>query len=309
MAISRENAIVAYKAFDENFRCRDFLYEVGMEYHINGDVEMCENGFHACEDLMDTFNYYPMGNSRFAIVKLWGDILFGVDKMCASDIEIVEELPLKDIVKRYVLSKVDFMDKRFFCHMILTDNGRESYINGNSNHVISSHNSKKIITKGNDNNIVTTGPSNNIINLGDLSNIKCHGPFSNLVSIGSDTKIILSNSSTSFLCGDRNKVILLSDYSSIVSNGNNCFISIISKFSRCTTNGKNNKINVIGNCTIDSKGIDDELVLNGDDIRFRAKSGSTITYVGKEKIVVGDGRIKENVWYRYVNGNIMFEPI
>ena len=309
MAISRENAIVAYKAFDENFRCRDFMYEVGMEYHINGDVEMCENGFHACEDLMDTFNYYPMGNSRFAIVKLWGDILFGVDKMCASDIEIVEELPLKDIVKRYVLSKVDFMDKRDYCNMILTDNGRESYINGNNNHVISSHNSKKIITKGNDNNIVTTGSSNNIINLGDLSNINCHGPFSNLVSIGSNTKIILSNSSTSFLCGDRNKVISLSDYSSIVSNGNNCFISIISKFSRCTTNGKNNKINVIGNCTIDSKGIDDELILNGNDIRFRAKSGSTITYVGKEKILVGDGRIKENVWYRYVNGYIMFEPI
>ena len=119
----------------------------------------------------------------------------------------------------------------------------------------------------------------------------------------------MSNSSTSFLCGDRNKVISLSDYSSIVSNGNNCFISIISKFSRCTINGKNNKINVIGNCTIDSKGIDDELILNGNDIRFMAKSGSTITYVGKEKILVGDGRIKENVWYRYVNGNIMLEPI
>ena len=89
-AISKENAIVAYKAFDENFRCRNFMYEVGKEYHINGDVEMCENGFHACKDLMDTFSYYPIGNSRFAIVKLWGDILFGFDKMCASDIEIVE---------------------------------------------------------------------------------------------------------------------------------------------------------------------------------------------------------------------------
>ena len=70
-AISKENAIVAYKAFDENFRCRGFMYEVGKEYHINGDVEMCENGFHACKDLMDTFSYYPIGNSRFAIVKLW----------------------------------------------------------------------------------------------------------------------------------------------------------------------------------------------------------------------------------------------
>ena len=286
-AISKENAIVAYKAFDENFRCRDFMYEVGKEYHINGDVEMCGNGFHACKDLMDTFSYYPIGNSRFAIVKLWGDILFGFDKMCASDIEIVEELPLKDIVKRYVLSKVDFMDKRFFCYMILTDKGRESYINGNNNYVISSHSGKKIITKGNDNNILTTGESNNIINLGDLSNIKCHGPFSNLVSIGSNTKIILYNSSTSFLFGDQNKVILLSDYSSIVSNG------------------KNNKIDVTGKATIDSKGIDDELVLNGDNIKFRAKSGSTVTCVGKEKIVVGDGYIRGDVWYRYVNGNII----
>lgn len=306
MAISRENAIVAYKAFDENFRCRGFMYEVGMEYHIDGDVEMCENGFHACEDLMDTFSYYQMGNSRFAIVKLWGDVLFGIDKMCASDIEIVEELPLKDIVKRYVLSKVDFMDKRDYCNMILTDNGRESYINGNGNHIVSSHNSKKIITKGNHNDIVTTGSSNNIINLGDLSNIKCHGPFSNLVSIGSGTKIILSNSSTSFLCGDRNKVTLLSDYSSIVSNGNNCFISIFSNYAHCTTNGKNNKINVTGKVTIDSNGINDELVLNGDNIKFRAKSGSTVTCVGKEKIVVGDGYIRGDVWYRYVNGNIEY---
>ena len=308
-AISKENAIVAYKAFDENFRCRDFMYEVGKEYHINGDVKMCENGFHACKDLMDTFSYYPIVNSRFAIVKLWGDILFGFDKMCASDIEIVEELPLKDIVKRYVLSKVDFMDKRFFCYMILTDKGRESYINGNNNYVISSHSGKKIITNGNDNNIVTTGESNNIINLGDLSNIKCHGPFSNLVSIGSNTKIILSNSSTSFLCGDQNKVILLSDYSSVVSNGNNCFISVFSNFAHCTTNGKNNKINVTGKVTIDSNGINDELVLNGDDIKFRAKSGSTVTCVGKEKIVVGDGYIRGDVWYRYVNGNIIFESI
>ena len=87
--------------------------------------------------------------------------------------------------------------------------------------------------------------------------------------------------------GDQNKVILLSDYSSIVSNG------------------KNNKIDVTGKATIDSKGIDDELVLNGDNIKFRAKSGSTVTCVGKEKIVVGDGYIRGDVWYRYVNGNII----
>lgn len=305
-SISKENAIVAYKAFGNNFSCRDFQYEVGKEYHINGDVKMCENGFHACKDLMDTFSYYPIGNSRFAIVKLWGDILFGFDKMCASDIEIVEELPLKDIVKRYVLSKVDFMDKRFFCYMILTDKGRESYINGNNNYVISSHSGKKIITKGNDNNIVTTGESNNIINLGDLSNIKCHGPFSNLVSIGSFSHISLDHNVTAVLYGNNNKITSQYNHGSIISNGNNCFITIISNYAHCETNGENNKINVIGNSIIDSKGINDELILNGDNIRFRAKSGSTVTCVGKEKIVVGDGYIMGDVWYRYINGSIEY---
>ena len=51
MIINKENAIFAYKGFDENFRCRYFQYEVGKEYHINGDVKMCVNGFHACKDL------------------------------------------------------------------------------------------------------------------------------------------------------------------------------------------------------------------------------------------------------------------
>ena len=56
MIINKENAIFAYKGFDENFCCRDFQYEVGKEYHITGDLKICKNGFHACEDLIDTFS-------------------------------------------------------------------------------------------------------------------------------------------------------------------------------------------------------------------------------------------------------------
>ena len=54
-------------------------------------------------------------------------------------------------------------------------------------------------------------------------------------------------------------------------------------YERYETNGENNKINVIGNSIIDSKGINDELVLNGDNIKFRAKYGSSITCVDKKK--------------------------
>lgn len=306
MIINKENAIFAFKGFDKNFCCRDFQYEVGNEYHITGDLKICKNGFHACKDLTNTFNYYPMGNSRFAIVKLWGDVLYGNDKVCASNIEIVEELSLKDIVKRYIAYKIGFLDKTFNRHIVLNKNENELCINGGLNYVFSNYSNKKIITNGDENNIITTGVSNTIINFGYKSNINCYGTYSNLVSIGNDAKIILCENTTAALYGNRNNIILSSDYGTVVSNGNYCLITIISNFAHCTTNGEYNKIIVTGGSTIDSKGINDELVLNGDNIKFRAKYGSTITCVGKEKMIVDDKCIVSDTWYRCINGNIQF---
>ena len=309
MIINKENAIFAYKGFDENFCCRDFQYEVGKEYHITSDLKICKNGFHACKDLINTFNYYPMGNSRFAIVKLWGEVLYGDDKMCASDIEIVEELSLKDIVERYAASKVDFLEHKNYTRFELNKSENELYNKGCSNYIISTHSYKRIVSKGPYNHIVTTGASNTIFSIGDATNIHCIGSSTYLVSIGSSSLISLGHNITAVLYGNNNKITSSYNHGSIISNGNDCFITIISNYAHCETNGKNNKINIIGNSIIDSKGINDELILNGYDIRFRAKSGSTVTCVGKEKIVVGDGYIRGDVWYRYVNGNIIFEPI
>ena len=304
MIINKENAIFAYKGFDENFCCRDFQYEVGKEYHITGDLKICKNGFHACEDLMDTFSYYPMGNSRFAIVKLWGDVLYGDDKMCASDIEIVEELSLKDIVERYALSKVDFLEYKDCTRFELNKSENELCNKGYGNYIISAHDYKRIVSRGSGNHIVTTGISNTILSIGDSININCIGSSTHLVSIGNSSHISLDHNFTAVLYGNNNNITLSNNHGSIISNGNDCFITIISNYVHCETNGKNNKINVIGNSTIDSKGINDELILNGDDIRFRAKYGSTITCVGKEKVIVDDKCILSDTWYRYIYGNI-----
>ena len=304
MIINKENAIFAYKGFDENFRCRDFQYEVGKEYHITSDLKICKNGFHACKDLINTFNYYPMGNSRFAIVKLWGEVLYGDDKMCASDIEIVEELSLKDIVERYAASKVDFLEHKNYTRFELNKSENELYNKGCSNYIISTHSYKRIVSKGQYNHIVTTGISNTIFSIGDATNIHCIGPSTYLVSIGSSSLISLGHNITAVLYGNNNKITSSYNHGSIISNGNNCFITIISNYAHCETNGKNNKINIIGNSIIDSKGINDELILNGYDIRFRAKYGSAIICVGGKKMIVDDKCIASDTWYRYVNGNI-----
>ena len=304
--ISKENAITAYKAFNSNFSCRDFQYKVGNEYHITGDLKICKNGFHACQNSIDTFKYYPMENSRFAIVKLWGEVLYGDNKMCASDIEIVEELSLKDIVERYAASKVDFLEHKNYTRFELNKSENELYNKGCGNYIISTHSYKRIVSKGPYNHIVTTGASNTIFSIGDATNIHCIGSSTYLVSIGSSSLISLGHNITAVLYGNNNKITSSYNHGSIISNGNNCFITIISNYVHCETNGENNKINVIGNSIIDSKGINDELILNGDDIRFRAKYGSAITCVGKEKMIVDDKCITSDTWYRYVNGNIEY---
>ena len=69
---TESGTIVAYKAFDKNWQCRGFQYEVGKTYVHDGDVSLCNSGFHACEAPLDVLNYYPLTDSNFARVELDG---------------------------------------------------------------------------------------------------------------------------------------------------------------------------------------------------------------------------------------------
>lgn len=98
----KENVIKSYKGFDKDFKCKDFQYEVGKEYEIEGEIKCCERGFHACESPMEVFDYYDMLNSRFAEVEQSGQIDKKDDnkstKICSSRIKINAELNLADII-------------------------------------------------------------------------------------------------------------------------------------------------------------------------------------------------------------------
>ena len=48
----------AYKAFKGDLICRGFQYEEGKTYEIQRKPELCKQGFHACLNLKDVFNYY-----------------------------------------------------------------------------------------------------------------------------------------------------------------------------------------------------------------------------------------------------------
>ena len=95
-----EKVITSYKAFDKNMQCRNFQYEVGKEYEMDGEIKCCNRGFHACKSPMEVLDHYDMFSSRFAEVEQSGKIdeEGNSTKVCSSCIKIKAELKLADII-------------------------------------------------------------------------------------------------------------------------------------------------------------------------------------------------------------------
>ena len=93
----------AFKGFHSDWTCRGFKYKIGKSYHQDGNIKCCENGFHACPNPLDVFNYYngKLNNLRFAEVELSGEMDWKEDKVAASDIRIVRELTLSELAEIY----------------------------------------------------------------------------------------------------------------------------------------------------------------------------------------------------------------
>ena len=106
--------IIAYKGFDENWKCRDYQYKVGETHEHKGDVEVCESGLHACEYPLDVFNYYDPSSSKFAVVEMSGEISRQDDedsKIAAAKIHIKAEIKIPELVQNavdWIKAKIDW---------------------------------------------------------------------------------------------------------------------------------------------------------------------------------------------------------
>lgn len=91
----------AYKGFNRDMTCRGYQFIEGKTYEHEGDVQLCESGFHACEDPMDCLRYYDPCTSVYHEVDLDGvsDERKEDTKVVGKKIRIGARMSVKDIVK------------------------------------------------------------------------------------------------------------------------------------------------------------------------------------------------------------------
>ena len=103
----------AYKGFDRDLKCRGFQYEIGKEYEEK-ETEACEKGFHACENPLEVFRYYPpCDGNRYCEVEQDGELSKhgGDSKVASTKIKIGVELGLKGLIQAgvsFILDKVNW---------------------------------------------------------------------------------------------------------------------------------------------------------------------------------------------------------
>ena len=295
-----KKVIKSYKAFDKNMQCRGYKYEVGKEYEMEGHIECCKSGFHACEYPWDVFDYYDMLESRFAEVEQSGTIDREEDttKVCSSRIKIKAELKLADIINIGVEWLKDITSpSKVKKDGALNDNGdRKKQIGSSGDYaqIGSSGYYAKIGSSGYYAQIGSSGYSAKIGSSGDSSKIGSSGYYAQIGSSG--------------------------DYAQIGSSGNSAQIGSSGDSAQIGSSGDYAKIGSSGDSAkIDSTGEDSVIMCAGRNSKTKAKIGSWITLAEwkwsneKNRYVpvcvkteyVDGVRIKADTWYKLENGKFV----
>ena len=275
--------IIAYKGFDNNLCCRGFQFKVGEEYEQQGGIKRCENGFHACTNPFDVLDYYDVdGKNRFCQVEQYGIIDNSKEdtKQASSKIKIKAEIGMAGLFKAGI-----------------------EWIKEKTNPI-------PIINETKDKTDNTSGYSAQIGSSGDYAQIGSSGDYTKIGSSGDYAKIGSS--------GDYAKIGSSGYSAKIGSSGNSAQIGSSGDYAKIGSSGNSAKIGSSGNyAKIDSTGEDSVICCAGENSMAKAKKGSWITlsewkYSGEKKYYIPvcvktefvDGeRIKEDTWYKLVNGN------
>jgi len=102
MAPAKKQPLKGYKVFNPDFTCKNFKYEVGKTYKMDGEISICNRGFHFCIKAPDCFNYYSFDPANIVCeVEGLGKIQTHSDdsKVCTNELKIVRRLEWAEVLQ------------------------------------------------------------------------------------------------------------------------------------------------------------------------------------------------------------------
>ena len=268
-------AMKSYKGFDKKLKCRDFQYEIGKEYEMDGEIKVCSRGFHACESPFDVFDHYTMIDSRFCEVEQDGNISKEDrgTKICSSKIKIKAELKLADMINLGVewLKEITSPEK------IKTSIKDNSF--GYGAQIGSSGDDAKIGSSGNNAKIGSSGYGAQIGSSGDGAQIGSSGYNAQIGSSGDGAKIGSSGNNAKIgSSGNGAKIGSSGDDAKIGSSGDDAKIGSSGDDAQIGSSGNGAQIGSSGyGAQIDSTGEDCVIMCAGINSVAKASKGSWIT--------------------------------
>ena len=167
-----------YKGFDKDLKCRNFQYEIGKEYEEER-AEICDTGFHACENPLDVFGYYAPAGSRYCEVELDANDQKSDDsKRVGKKISIKAEIGIAGIIKagvEYIKDQVNW------------DDDKKSNT-GNRSAATNTGDQSAATNTGNRSAATNTGNRSAATNTGDWSAATVEGKESVAMAIGYNSK-------------------------------------------------------------------------------------------------------------------------
>ena len=96
----KHKTLKGWKCFNTDLTCRSFQFEVGKSYEVDGDIKLCENGFHFHSEAKDLFNYYPDNRDRTIVCEVIAhDVIEDGDKCVARKLEVIRKLSFIERVR------------------------------------------------------------------------------------------------------------------------------------------------------------------------------------------------------------------
>ena len=260
-----------YKGFNPDMTCRGFQFEEGKEYVHDGEVKLCNSGFHACENPLEVFLYYPPCDENGNLNKFHEVVLddisderdCGSSKVCAKKIKIGAELNFFGLAKAHVEWVKNNLDKN------------ASAVNsGNYSSAVNSGDWSSAVNSGYSSSAVNSGYGSSAVNSGDSSSAVNSGNYSSAVNSGYGSSAVNSGYSSS--------AVNSGNYSSAVNSGSNGI---------AVAWGKDGKAKGAKGCY---------LVLS----EWGEYDGNGFPLLGAKMVFVDGEKIKEDTFYHLVKGRI-----